>query len=96
MELPAGDRVGPMGTFWQEVKAQALAGGAVVLITATVGGIGYLIYTVPRQLTQVLENQQEIKTDLETNRRDTLENAKKIGEHDGRLIRLETISGVKK
>ena len=85
-----------MGAFWQEVKAQALAGAAVVLITATVGGIAYLIHTVPRQLTQVLENQQEIKTDLEANRRDTLENAKKIGEHDGRLIRLETISGVKK
>ena len=85
-----------MGAFWQEVKAQALAGGAVVVITATVGGIGYLIHTVPRQLTQVLEKQQEIKTDLEVNRRDTLENAKKIGEHDGRLIRLETISGVKK
>lgn len=85
-----------MGAFWQEVKAQALAGGAVVVITATVGGIAYLIHTVPRQLTQVLEKQQEIKTDLEVNRRDTLENAKKIGEHDGRLIRLETISGVKK
>lgn len=85
-----------MGTFWHEVKAQALAGAAVVLITATVGGIGYLIHTVPRQLTQVLENQQEIKTDLEANRRDTLENSKKLGEHDGRLIRLETISGVKK
>lgn len=85
-----------MGAFWQEVKAQALAGAAVVLITATVGGIAYLIHTVPRQLTQVLESQQEIKTDLEANRRDTLENAKKIGEHDGRLIRLETISGVKK
>ena len=85
-----------MGTFWQEVKAQALAGAAVVLITATVGGIGYLIHTVPRQLTKVLEKQEEIKTDLEANRRDTLENAKKISEHDGRLIRLETISGVKK
>jgi hypothetical protein len=85
-----------MGTFWQEVKAQTLAGGAVVLVTATVGGIGYLIYTVPRQLAQVLENQQEIKTDLEASRRDILENAKKIGEHDGRLIRLETISGVKR
>jgi len=85
-----------VGTFWQEVKAQALAGAAVVLITATVGGIGYLIHTVPRQLTKVLEKQEEIKTDLEANRRDTLENAKKISEHDGRLIRLETISGVKK
>ena len=85
-----------MGTFWAEVKAQVLAGGAVILITATAGGIFYLAYTVPSQLAQILKNQEEFKTDLDTNRRDTLENTRKIGEHDGRLIRLETLSGVKK
>lgn len=85
-----------MGTFWAEVKAQVLAGGAIILITATAGGIVYLVYTVPAQLAQVLENQKEFKTELDANRRDTLENARRIGEHDGRLIRLETLSGVKK
>lgn len=73
-----------------------MAGGAIILITATAGGIVYLVYTVPAQLAQVLENQKEFKTELDANRRDTLENARRIGEHDGRLIRLETLSGVKK
>ena len=85
-----------VNTFWQEVKKEALAGGAVVMMTALVGGVGYLTYTVPRQLSEVLDNQREFKADLESNRRETLENAKKIGEHDGRLIRLETLSGVKR
>ena len=39
--------------FWGQVWIHAAAG----LILAAAGGVGYLSYSVPRQLDQVLENQ---------------------------------------
>jgi hypothetical protein len=43
-----------MKTFWQEALAQA-AGG---MILAAVGGIGFLCYSLPRQLDQVIQSQK--------------------------------------
>jgi hypothetical protein len=47
--------------FWPEVKAQAAAGLIVMAVGSTLAGVGYLIYTVPSRLDQVLSNQTEIK-----------------------------------
>lgn len=68
--------------FWAEVKAQALAGIIVAGAIGVTGGIGYLIHRVPRQLDQVLENQQ-----LFRGRLDTVE--RQVDEVTGRVIRLE-------
>jgi hypothetical protein len=43
-----------MRNFWQEALAQA-AGG---MILAAVGGIGFLCYSLPRQLDQVIQSQK--------------------------------------
>jgi len=43
-----------MKTFWQEALAQA-AGG---MILAAVGGIGFLCYSMPRQLDQIITTQK--------------------------------------
>ena len=45
-----------MKSFWQEAFAQAVGG----LIIAGLGGVGYLCWSVPRQLDQVLQNQQRM------------------------------------
>lgn len=45
-----------MKTFWQEALSQAVGG----LIIAAVGGVGYLCWSVPKQLDQVLENQRQM------------------------------------
>lgn len=68
--------------FWAEVRAQATAGVFIVVITAICGGIGYLIHTVPRQLDQVLDNQQMIKS-----RVDIIE--RRVDDVIPRVIRLE-------
>ena len=46
----------PKSPFWREVEQQVAAG----LILLAVAGIGYLGFTVPRQLDLVLENQKAI------------------------------------
>lgn len=69
--------------FWKEVKAQATAGALLVAITAICGGLGYLIHTVPRQLDQVLDNQQTFKGRLDTVER-------KVENQSERIIRLES------
>ena len=43
-----------MTPFARQVVAQAAAG----LVLAAVSGIGYLVYSVPRQLDQVVTNQR--------------------------------------
>lgn len=68
--------------FWQEVKAQAVAGTMVVVCTAIIGGIAYLVHTVPRQLDQVLDNQQVFKGRLDTVER-------RVENQGERIIRLE-------
>ena len=69
--------------FWAEVRAQATAGTLVVVTGAILGGIVYLIHTVPTQLNQVLSNQVEFKQ-----RVDVLERNDRA--QDNRLIRLES------
>ena len=69
--------------FWQEVKAQAVAGTLVVVTGAIFAGIVYLVHTVPTQLNQVLEKQTAIQTRLETVE-------KKVDDQDNRIIRLES------
>lgn len=46
----------PKPPFWREVEQQVAAG----LILLTVGGIGYIGFTVPKQLDLVLENQKAV------------------------------------
>jgi hypothetical protein len=73
--------------FWSEVRAQAAAGLIVLAVGSTLAGVGYLIYTVPSRLDQVLSNQGEIKgrmVQVETMSRD----------FERRLIRLETSRGI--
>ncbi|MEI6032430.1 MAG: hypothetical protein WCQ20_14900 [Synechococcaceae cyanobacterium ELA739] len=43
-----------MKTFWQQALAQAAAG----LIIAAAAGVGYLCWSIPRQLDLVLQNQK--------------------------------------
>lgn len=73
----------PFNPFWREVKAQALAGTLVVVVTAIFGGIVYLVHTVPNKLDEVLSNQTTFK-----GRIDKLES--EVDQHSERLIRLET------
>ena len=68
--------------FWQEVKAQAIAGTLVVTISAIFGGIVYLVHTVPSKLDEVISNQTQFK-----GRIDVLE--KEVDQHSERLIKLE-------
>jgi len=50
------DQEPPKPPFWREVEQQVAAG----LILLAVAGIGYIGFTVPRQLDLVLENQKAI------------------------------------
>lgn len=68
--------------FWREVRAQAVAGTVVILVASIFGGIVYLVHTVPRQLDEVLSNQQQFKGRLETVER-------KVDDQGDRIIRLE-------
>ena len=72
----------PPGSFWREVRAQAVAGTLVVVATGTLGGIGYLVHTVPNKLDEVLNNQLQFKTRL-----DKLESEE--SDHAERIVRLE-------
>jgi hypothetical protein len=47
---------GPGRQFWREVEQQVAAG----LILAAVGGIAFLVWTLPRQLDAILANQKVI------------------------------------
>ena len=47
---------GPGRQFWREVEQQVAAG----LILAAVAGIGFIAWTVPRQLDQLLAGQRAI------------------------------------
>ena len=68
--------------FWAEVRAQALAGTAVITAAGIFGGVVYLTHTVPRQLDKVLENQTMFRSRL-----DDLE--RKVDVHSEKIIRLE-------
>lgn len=69
--------------FWREVKAQAIAGTLVVVVTAIFGGIVYLVHTVPSKLDEVISNQTQFK-----GRIDKLES--EVDQHSERLVRLES------
>lgn len=62
-----------MKNFWQEALSQA-AGG---LILAAIGGVGFLVYSVPRQLDQVIHTQEAL-----TERFDAIEERVLKVEHD--------------
>jgi hypothetical protein len=47
---------GPGRQFWREVEQQVAAG----LILAAVGGIAFLVWTLPRQLDAILASQKAI------------------------------------
>ena len=68
---------------WDELNTQVAVVVATIFLSTMVGGMGYLAFTVPKQLQQVLVNQSEIMRVKE----------KQEGHHD-RIIRLETLHGI--
>ena len=74
-----------MRSIWQAALAQA-AGG---LILAGVGGIGYLVYSVPRQLDQVLSNQKALVERYSTIERRVQRVEDTVSELDNRVTRME-------
>ena len=74
-----------MRSIWQAALAQA-AGG---LILAGVGGIGYLVYSVPRQLDQVLSNQKALVERYGTIERRVQRVEDTVSELDNRVTRIE-------
>jgi hypothetical protein len=72
----------PTPGFWREVRAQATAGTLVVVTGAILGGIVFLVHTVPTQLSRILENQAEL-----ADRVAPLERNDRV--QDNRLTRLE-------
>ena len=74
-----------MRSIWQAALAQA-AGG---LILAGVGGIGYLVYSVPRQLDQVLSNQKALVERYGTIERRVQRVEDSVSELDNRVTRME-------
>jgi hypothetical protein len=68
--------------FWQEVRAQAVAGTLVVVTSAILGGIVFLVHRVPRQLDQVIDNQERFKGRLDYVER-------RVESQGERIIRLE-------
>lgn len=75
----------PKPPFWREVEQQVAAG----LILLAVGGIGYLGFTVPRQLDLVIEGQKAIlvRQVAAENRLERVEGA--VQGIDRRVTRLE-------
>lgn len=75
-----------MKSFWQQTLANAAAG----LIIAAAGGVGYLCWSVPRQLDQLLQNQRVMgdKFGIIENRLGKAE--EKIETIDTRVTRIES------
>lgn len=78
-----------MDEFWQRVKVQAFADGAAITMAAVVGGMVYIVYTVPSMLREVIENQKTIITRQNDNRRI-------IDSHSERIVRLEALTNIKR
>jgi len=76
---------GPKPPFWREVEQQVAAG----LILLAVAGIGYIGFTVPRQLDLVIEGQKGImiRQLAAENRLERVEGA--VQGIDRRVTRLE-------
>ena len=77
---------GPGRQFWREVEQQVAAG----LILAAVGGIAFLVWTLPRQLDAILSNQKTISeraTVIERRVTQVEEDVQGIG---NRVTRLES------
>lgn len=68
----------PSRQFWIQVEQQVAAG----LILSMVAGVGYLVWSVPRQLDQVLANQKSI-----SDRATAIE--QRMGAIDGQLDGLD-------
>jgi hypothetical protein len=50
--------------FWRSVRQEALAGLIVIGAGATMGGIGYLVYTVPSRLDDLLQSQARFEKQI--------------------------------
>lgn len=68
---------------WHEIKSQTIASLIVVSVISMIGGIAYIVYTVPTKLDQVITNQAEFR-----NRITQLENKQYLQEV--RIIKLES------
>ena len=76
---------GPNRQFWREVEQQVAAG----LILAAVGGIAFLVYTLPRQLDAILANQKAITERATAIERRVYQAEEDIQGIDHRVTKLE-------
>jgi hypothetical protein len=65
--------------FWHQVRLNVTSW----LIVAGVGGIGYISYTVPRQLDLILRNQEITRAEITQIKAD-------LKDHNRRITQLET------
>ena len=77
---------GPNRQFWREVEQQVAAG----LILAAVGGIAFLVWTLPRQLDAILSNQKTISERATVIERRVAQAEEKIQGIGNRVTRLES------
>lgn len=76
---------GPGRQFWREVEQQVAAG----LIIAAVGGIAFLVWTLPRMLDQVLANQKVIAERATALESRVGKAEQQIDQIDSRVTRIE-------
>ena len=77
---------GPGRQFWREVEQQVAAG----LILAAVGGIAFLVWTLPRQLDAILSNQKTISERATVIERRVTQAEEEIQGIGNRVTRLES------
>lgn len=77
---------GPNRQFWREVEQQVAAG----LILAAVGGIAFLVWTLPRQLDAILSNQKTISERATVIERRVAQAEEEIQGIGNRVTRLES------
>jgi hypothetical protein len=76
--MPPFEKPPDLKPFWSQIWVNT----ASWLIICTVLGVGYIAYTVPRMLDLVLRNQDQLRTDVQSNK------AVLLG-HENRILRLE-------
>jgi hypothetical protein len=83
-ELPEPSRSGPRFS-WKEVEQQVAAG----LILAAVAGVGYIAWTVPRQLDQIYQQQVSLIEQARGLESEVSKHGEALQGLDRRVTRLE-------
>jgi hypothetical protein len=83
MADPEHHKPGP--GFWKEVEQQVAAG----LILAAVAGVGYIAWTVPRQLDQIYQQQVALTERAKGMEAIVLKQGEALDHLDRRVTRLE-------